>query len=46
MDWFLVYRNRMDMMGLTEWIPQYDMREILVTVEENQNIVFLEVTRC
>ncbi len=46
MDWFLVYRNRMDMMGLTELIPQHDMREILVTVEENQNIVFLEVTRC
>ncbi len=45
MDWFLVYRNRMDMMGLTELIPQYDMREIHVTVEENQNIVFLEVTR-
>ncbi len=45
MDWFLVYRNRMEMMGLTELIPQHDMREILVTVEENQNIVFLEVTR-
>ena len=46
MDWFLVYRNRMDMMGLTELIPQIDMHDIHVSVEENQNIVFLEVTRC
>lgn len=45
MDWFLVYRDRMDMMGLTELIDQADMRDIQVSVEENQNIIFLEVTR-
>ena len=45
MDWFLVYRDRLDMMGLTELIDQSDMRDIQVSVEENQNIIFLEVTR-
>ena len=45
MDWFLVYRDRLDMMGLTELIDQADMRDIQVSVEENQNIIFLEVTR-
>jgi len=45
MDWFLVYRDRMDMMGLTELIDQVEMRDIQVSVEENQNIIFLEVTR-
>ena len=45
MDWFLVYRDRHDMMGLTELIDQSEMRDIQVSVEENQNIIFLEVTR-
>ncbi len=45
MDWFLVYRDRIDMMRLTELIPQSDIRDIHVTVEENQNIIFLQVTR-
>ena len=45
MDWFLVYRDRMDMMGLTVLIDQADMRDIQVRGEENQNIIFLEVTR-
>ncbi len=45
MDWFLVYRNRIEMMALTELIPQNEIRDIHVTVEENQNIIFLEVTR-
>ncbi len=45
MDWFLVYRNRIEMMALTELIPQSEIRDIHVTVEENQNIIFLEVTR-
>lgn len=45
MDWFLVYRNRLDMMSLTEKINQSEIRDINVSVEENQNIIFLEVTR-
>ena len=45
MDWFLVYRDRMDMMGLTELIDQVEMRDIQISVEKNQNIIFLEVTR-
>lgn len=45
MDWFLVYRNRIEMMALTELIPQEDISDIHVTVEENQNIIFLQVTR-
>ena len=45
MDWFLVYRDRMDMMALTNLIPQIELNQIRVHVEENQNIIFLEVTR-
>jgi extracellular factor (EF) 3-hydroxypalmitic acid methyl ester biosynthesis protein len=45
MDWFLVYRDRMQMMGLTNLIPQVELSRIQVHVEENQNIIFLEVTR-
>jgi hypothetical protein len=33
------------MMGLTEFIEQSDIKEIKVSVEENQSIVFLEVVR-
>ncbi len=45
MDWFLVYRDRMDMMKMTNLIPQCELRHIRVHTEENQNIIFLEVTR-
>jgi extracellular factor (EF) 3-hydroxypalmitic acid methyl ester biosynthesis protein len=45
MDWFLVYRDRFEMMGLTEFIKQSDIQDIKVSVEENQNIIFLEVVR-
>ena len=45
MDWFLIYRDRFEMMGLTELIEQSEIQEIRVTVEENQSIVFLEVVR-
>lgn len=45
MDWFLIYRDRFEMMGLTELINQSDIQEIKVSVEENQSIVFLEVVR-
>ena len=45
MDWFLIYRDRIDMIGLTELIDQSEIRDIRVSVEENQNIIFLEITR-
>ena len=45
MDWFLVYRDRFEMMGLTEFIKQSDIQDIKVSVEENQNIIFLEIVR-
>jgi hypothetical protein len=45
MDWFLVYRDRFEMMGLTEFIKQSEIQDIKVSVEENQNIIFLEVVR-
>ncbi len=45
MDWYLIYRDRFDMVGLTRMIQQELISEVRVTIEENQNIVFLEVTR-
>jgi len=45
MDWYLIYRDRTEMMGLTELIDQEQIREIRVSVEENQNIIFLELSR-
>ncbi|MDZ4849568.1 MAG: class I SAM-dependent methyltransferase [Pirellulaceae bacterium] len=45
MDWFLVYRDRFDMLGLTKMIHQELMLDMRVTTEENQNIIFLEITR-
>jgi extracellular factor (EF) 3-hydroxypalmitic acid methyl ester biosynthesis protein len=45
MDWFLVYRDRFSMLGLTKLIRQEDIQEIVLRVEENQNIIFLEVVR-
>jgi SAM-dependent methyltransferase len=45
MDWFLVYRNREEMVNLTMDIPQADLRDIILWSEENQNILFLEVKK-
>lgn len=45
MDWFLIYRDRFDMLGLTELIEQSEIQGVTISVEENQNIVFLEVVR-
>jgi extracellular factor (EF) 3-hydroxypalmitic acid methyl ester biosynthesis protein len=45
MDWFLIYRDRFEMMGLTEFIDQSEIDEVTISVEENKNIVFLEVIR-
>jgi hypothetical protein len=45
MDWQLIYRTRYEMMDLTREVPQNQIGAINVFAEENQNIVFLEMTR-
>ncbi len=45
MDWSLIYRTRTEMMQLTDEIPQADIKDITVFAEENQNILFLEITK-
>ncbi len=45
MDWFLIYRDRFEMMGLTELIDQSEIHKVTISVEENRNIIFLEVVR-
>lgn len=45
MDWNLVYRTRHDMLRLTDDVPQSEIRDIRLFAEENQNIIFLELTR-
>lgn len=45
MDWNLIYRTRYDMVRLTEDIPQSEIGDIRLLAEENQNIIFLELTR-
>jgi hypothetical protein len=45
MDWKLVYRTRLDMMEISACIPQAQIRDIRIFAEENQNIIFLQVTK-
>jgi hypothetical protein len=45
MDWKLIYRNRSDMIQLADQIPQAAIRDIRIVAEENQNIIFLQVTK-
>ncbi len=45
MAWSLTYRNRREMLDLALEIPQSEIRDIRLFAEENQNIIFLEVTR-
>ncbi len=45
MDWNLIYRSRQDMVELTMEIPEAEIRRIIVSSEEHQNIIFLELTR-
>jgi len=45
MDWKLIYRTRQEMLDLIARIPQEETHEIRIFAEENQNIIFLEVTR-
>ena len=45
MDWKLIYRTRQDMIDLSVLISQADILDIRIFTEENQNILFLQVTR-
>jgi hypothetical protein len=45
MDWKLIYRDRGAMIQLAADIPQEQIREIRIVAEENQNIIFLLVTK-
>ena len=45
MAWYLIYRNRQEMLELAASIPQNDIRDIRIFTEDNQNIIFLQVTK-
>jgi len=45
MGWKLIFRTRQDMLDISRDIPQADIRDIHIFAEENQNIIFLEVTK-
>lgn len=45
MDWYLVYRDRQDMIDLTLDIDERFVHDIRLVSVENKNILFLEVTR-
>ncbi len=45
MRWELIYRNRMELLDLFALIPQEEVRDIRIFAEENQNILFVQVTR-
>jgi SAM-dependent methyltransferase len=45
MDWQLIYRTRQEMVDLTAEIAEADIHDIRLYTEENQNIIFLEITR-
>jgi hypothetical protein len=45
MDWKLIYRTRHEMVALSEEIPQSQIRDLHIFAEENQNIIFLQVTK-
>jgi hypothetical protein len=45
MDWHLVYRTRREMIEITMDIPQDSLASITLSAEENQNIIFLQVTK-
>ena len=45
MQWKLIYRTRQEMLNMTDNIPQQDIRDIRIFTEENQNIIFLQITK-
>lgn len=45
MDWQLIYRTRQEMMDLINELPQSKIKYIQLFAEENQNIMFVIITR-
>jgi extracellular factor (EF) 3-hydroxypalmitic acid methyl ester biosynthesis protein len=45
MDWKLIYRTRHEMLEVSANIPQAEIRDIRIFTEENQNIIFLQITK-
>jgi predicted SAM-dependent methyltransferase len=45
MDWHLIYRTRSEMLDVADEISQTCIRDIRLFAEENENIIFLEVTK-
>ncbi len=45
MDWKLIYRTRHEMLEVSMDIPQAEIRDIRIFTEENENIIFLQITK-
>jgi extracellular factor (EF) 3-hydroxypalmitic acid methyl ester biosynthesis protein len=45
MDWKLIHRTRKEMLEISLEIPEAAVRDIRLFTEENQNIIFLQVTK-
>lgn len=45
MAWKLIFRTRQEMLAISEEVPLADLRDIRLFVEENQNIIFLQLTK-
>lgn len=45
MGWKLIFRTRQEMMAISEEVPLADIRDLRLFVEENQNIIFLQITK-
>jgi SAM-dependent methyltransferase len=45
MRWELIYRTRLELLDVFSLIPQEKTRDIRIFAEENQNILFVQVTR-
>ena len=45
MDWKLIYRTRHEMLDVSSEISQEKIRDIRIFTEENDNIIFLQITK-
>jgi hypothetical protein len=45
MDWKLIYRTRREMLEISLDVPQAALHDLRIFAEENQNIIFLQLTK-
>ena len=45
MGWKLIFRTRQQMLALAEEIASAELRDIRIFAEENQNIIFMQITK-